>query len=121
VPKIMIVDDEKDVVELLSFLLKKDGYEVVSAYNGREALERVEAEKPDLMLLDIMMPEVDGYTVYTKMAENEATRNIKIMILTAKGQMRDVFAMATNVAAYIEKPFDPKILREKVKKVFENK
>lgn len=122
--KIMIVDDERDVVELLTFLLEKDGYKVIPAYNGREALEKIglmpSAEPkvtPDLMILDIMMPEIDGYTVQNKMIENEETRSIPIVILTAKGQMRDLFGMATNVAAYIEKPFDPKILREKVHEI----
>jgi CheY-like chemotaxis protein len=122
--KVMVVDDERDVVELLSFVLKKDGYDVIRAYNGREGLEKIgllpSAEppvKPDLMILDIMMPEIDGFTVQNKMAEDETTRSIPIIILTAKGQMRDLFGMARNVTAYIEKPFDPKILREKVKEV----
>jgi CheY-like chemotaxis protein len=94
--KILIVDDERDVVELLSFVLGKEGYETAAAFNGREALEKIgllpTSEKnivPDLMILDIMMPEIDGYTVQNKMMENEETRKIPILILTAKGQMRD--------------------------------
>ncbi len=112
--KILVVDDEKDVVELLSFLLKKDGYTVITANNGRVALEMVPKEMPDLILLDVMMPEMDGYTVQTQLLENPQTKNIPIIILTAKGQLRDVFAMSANVAAYIEKPFDPKTLRGKI-------
>ena len=126
--KIMVVDDEKDVVELLGFLLTKDGHEVLKAYNGQEALEKVgilhspqPSVRPDLMILDIMMPLADGYTVQTKMAETETTRSIPIVILTAKGQMRDLFGMAANVAAYVEKPFDPKLLRDKVKEILEKK
>ena len=125
--KIMIVDDEKDVVELLSFILTKDGNETVSSFNGRDALEKVgifessqNIVKPDLMILDIMMPEVDGYTVQTKMAENSGTKNIPIIILTAKGQMRDLFGMAKNVVAYVEKPFDPKLLRQKISEILIN-
>ncbi len=114
VAKILVVDDEKDVVELLSFLLQKDGYDIVTACNGREALEKVAAENPDLILLDVMMPEMDGYTVQTKLLENPNTKSIPIVILTAKGQLRDVFAVASNVTAYIEKPFDPKTLRQKI-------
>jgi CheY-like chemotaxis protein len=114
VAKILVVDDEKDVVELVSFLLEKDGYNVVTAANGREALEKVSEEHPDLILLDVMMPEMDGYTVQTKLQENPATKSIPIIILTAKGQLRDVFAMSSNVAAYLEKPFDPKMLRQKI-------
>lgn len=112
--KVLVVDDEKDVVELLKFLLEKDGYTVTTAYNGREALESIAKETPDIVLLDVMMPEVDGYTVQTQLSEKEATRSIPIIILTAKGQLRDVFAMSSNVRAYIEKPFDPKTLRTKI-------
>lgn len=113
--KILVVDDEKDVVELLSFLLQKDGYTIVTAANGREAMEKIEQETPDLILLDVMMPEMDGYTVQTRLLENPKTKTIPIVILTAKGQLRDVFAVASNVTAYIEKPFDPKTLRQKIK------
>lgn len=125
-PKIMVVDDERDVVELLTFVLGKDGHEIIPAYNGREALEKTgvmasagPVVKPDLMILDIMMPEIDGYTVQTKMMEHEETRGVPIVILTAKGQMRDLFGMATNVVAYIEKPFDPRILRDKIRELME--
>jgi two-component system response regulator VicR len=119
--KILVVDDERDLVELVNFILSKSGHEVLHAYNGREALEIIglmpfdkPSVKPDLVILDIMMPEVDGYTVQSKMMENDNTRSIPIIILTAKGQMKELFGMASNVVAYIEKPFDPKILRDKV-------
>jgi two-component system alkaline phosphatase synthesis response regulator PhoP len=125
--KIMIVDDEKDVVELLRFVLGKDGHDVMTAFNGRDALEQVgilpssqPVIKPDLMILDIMMPDIDGYTVQSKMTEYDETRSIPIIILTAKGQMRDLFGLASNVVAYIEKPFDPKILRDKVKELMKS-
>jgi two-component system, OmpR family, alkaline phosphatase synthesis response regulator PhoP len=114
VSKILVVDDEKDVVELLKFLLEKDGYSVITAYNGREALTIANQDTPDLILLDVMMPEMDGYTVQTQLLDNPATKNIPVIILTAKGQLRDVFAMSANVKAYIEKPFDPKTLRLKI-------
>lgn len=112
--KILVCDDEKDVVELISFLLEKDGYSVITAKNGREALDVVAKDIPDLILLDVMMPEMDGYTVQTRLQEDPKTKSIPIIILTAKGQMRDVFAMSSNVVAYMEKPFDPKSLRTKI-------
>jgi two-component system alkaline phosphatase synthesis response regulator PhoP len=115
--RVLVVDDEKDVVELVKFLLERDGHQVLEAFNGREALERAYAEHPDLIILDIMMPEMDGYTVNARLTENDATRRIPVIILTAKGQMRDVFEMASNVAFYMEKPFDPKHLREKIQEV----
>lgn len=115
--KVMVVDDENDVVELIKFMLEKDGHEVVTANNGREALERVEPAKPDLIILDIMMPEIDGYTVNTRLQEKDDTRSIPVIILTAKGQMRDLFALGSNVVAFMEKPFDPKGLREKIREL----
>jgi two-component system alkaline phosphatase synthesis response regulator PhoP len=121
VAKILIVDDEKDIVELLSFLLEKDGHQVVPAYNGKEALAAVEMSHPDLIVLDIMMPEIDGYTVHAMLSENPATRSIPIIILTAKGQLRDLFEVASNVYALIEKPFDPKSFREKVQEALVKK
>jgi two-component system, OmpR family, alkaline phosphatase synthesis response regulator PhoP len=112
--KILVVDDEKDVVELLKFLLEKDGHKVITAHNGRDALVLAKKELPELILLDVMMPEMDGYTVQTQLLEDEKTKALPIIILTAKGQLRDVFAMSSNVRAYIEKPFDPKTLRTKI-------
>ncbi|MFN0118694.1 MAG: response regulator [Elusimicrobiota bacterium] len=112
--KILVVDDEKDVVELLKFLLEKDGYQVITAYNGREGLDLARAELPNLILLDVMMPEMDGYTVQTQLLASPKTKDIPIIILTAKGQLRDVFAMSANVKALLEKPFDPKTLRQKI-------
>ncbi|OVE76142.1 hypothetical protein BVX98_06540 [bacterium F11] len=119
--KILVVDDEKDVVELLKFLLEKDGYVVTTASNGREALDMVQKESPDLILLDVMMPEMDGYTVQTQLLENPQTKDIPVIILTAKGQLKDVFAMSANVQAYIEKPFDPKSLRSKIQEAIQPK
>ena len=115
--RVLVVDDERDVVELVKFLLERDGHKVIEAYNGREALEKAYAELPDLIILDIMMPEMDGYTVNARLTETESTKRIPVIILTAKGQMRDVFEMASNVAFYMEKPFDPKHLREKIQEV----
>src|ERR1035441_1235230 len=96
--RVLVVDDERDVVELVKFLLERDGHQVIEAFNGREALEKAYAELPDLIILDIMMPEMDGYTVNARLTETESTRRIPVIILTAKGQMRDVFEMASNVA-----------------------
>ncbi|MBI3553637.1 MAG: response regulator [Elusimicrobia bacterium] len=117
--RIMIVDDERDVVTLVKFLLEKDGHEVLSAYNGVEALaalgvdpDNEKAPLPDIIVLDVMMPLMDGYTVSAKLAEKERTRGIPLIILTAKGETRDLFELSPNVASYIDKPFDPKKLRD---------
>jgi CheY-like chemotaxis protein len=112
--KLLVVDDEKDIVELLTFLLQKDGHHITPAYNGLEALEAVALDIPDLIILDIMMPEMNGFEVYTRLSENPITRSIPILVLTARAKMRDIFEVAPNVASYVEKPFDPKSLRDKV-------
>jgi Response regulator containing CheY-like receiver, AAA-type ATPase, and DNA-binding domains len=113
VKKVMIIDDEKDVLFLLKVLLEKEGYEVIEAINGLDAYTKITNKtnpiKPDLIILDIMMPEMDGYTFQTKMMENDEFRKIPIIILTAKGQIKDLFEMASNVYSFVEKPFDSKI------------
>ncbi len=114
---VLIVEDEPAVVDLLKFLLEKDGYTTAVAYDGEEALKQVTATRPDLILLDIMLPKLDGYTVQKQLQADEKTANIPTIVLTAKGGMQDLFQLEKNVVAYIEKPFDPKILREKVKEV----
>lgn len=117
----MIVDDERDVVTLIKFLLERDGHNILEAHNGAEALEKlgVEPKKegsplPDLMIVDVMMPLMDGFSLSTRLSEDPRTSNIPILILTAKGEMRELFKPASNVKSYIEKPFDPKTLRETV-------
>ncbi|MBI4056357.1 MAG: response regulator [Elusimicrobia bacterium] len=114
--KILVVDDEKDVVTLIKFLLQKDGHEVIEASNGEEALQIISQTVPDLIILDVMMPIMDGYTFNTKLQENFSLRTIPVIILTARGQMKDLFQVAPNVSAYIEKPFDPKHLRDLIQK-----
>jgi len=112
--RILVADDETDILELLKLLLQKDGHEILTASNGREAVEIAETQSPDLIILDIMMPQMDGYAVWAKLSENPATRTLPIIILTAKAKMRDLFEVATNIVGYLEKPFDPKLLREKI-------
>lgn len=118
--EIMIVDDERDVVTLIKFILQKDGHSVSEAFNGMEALQRLGLAPhdgtapitPALIILDVMMPIMDGYTVAGKLAANERTKNIPLIVLSAKGEMRDLFELSPNVAAYVEKPFDPRSLCE---------
>jgi two-component system response regulator VicR len=107
------------VVDLLTFLMERDGHKVVRAYDGKACLELVDSEKPDLILLDVMMPEMDGYTVFTRLNENEETRQIPVIVLTAKGGMREVFQQSANIAGYVNKPFEPALLQARVKAVLE--
>lgn len=115
----MIVDDEADVATLLRFLLEKDGHTVATASNGQDALEKLgveppnaDTELPDVIVMDVMMPVMDGYTLSAKLAADARTRSLPLIVLTAKGETRALFDFAPNVAAYIDKPFDPKTLRD---------
>jgi DNA-binding response OmpR family regulator len=119
--KILVVDDEKDVVFLIKFILEQSGYSVSTAFNGQEALAALGVEPanpslplPDLVLLDVMMPIMDGHTVSVKMREDQRTNRLPIIIVTARADMRHLFEGAPNVAGYMQKPFDPKRLREQV-------
>jgi two-component system alkaline phosphatase synthesis response regulator PhoP len=121
--KIMVIDDEKDILLLLKVLFEKEGYEVIEATTGLEAYnkltDKLNPVKPDLIILDIMMPEMDGYTFQTKMMESDELRKIPIIVLTAKGQIRDIFEMASNVYSFVEKPFDSKNFLKIVKEALE--
>jgi len=110
---VLVVDDEPQVIWMLQFSLQAEGYETYSARDGRSALEEIREHHPTLMLLDIMMPVMDGYQLNERLQKEPRTKEIPILVLTAKGQkMRELFEMAPNVAAYVQKPFDPKMLRE---------
>jgi two-component system response regulator VicR len=111
--KILIVDDEKNIVDILKFNLKKEGFDTVEAYDGKQALEMVEKEKPDLILLDIMLPEYDGFTVCKKIRQ---TLNIPILMLTAREEEVDkVLGLELGADDYITKPFSPRELMARVK------
>lgn len=106
--RILVVDDEKDIVNLIKYQLKAQGYQVVTAFNGLEALEKVAEEKPDLAILDIMMPKVDGWVVCHSVKGNISTRNTRIIILTAKSQfmakIKGLYIMQADI--YMSKPFE---------------
>lgn len=111
--KILIVDDEKNIVDILKFNLKKEGFDTVEAYDGKQALEMVEREKPDLIILDIMLPEYDGFTVCKKIRQ---TLNTPILMLTAREEEVDkVLGLELGADDYITKPFSPRELMARVK------
>ena len=113
---VLIVDDAPNIVLSLEFLMKKEGYEVRSVSNGEEAMLAVAEKKPDLILLDVMMPRKDGYEVCQELRANPDWQNIKILMLTAKG--RDVErekGLAMGADDYVTKPFATLDLVEKVR------
>jgi DNA-binding response OmpR family regulator len=114
---ILIVDDDKDVVELVRFISDREGHRILTAGDGREGVDLALQEKPDLVIMDIMMPELDGHTATVELSQHKTTQDIPVIILTAKGNMRAAFEVTPNVAAYVEKPFDPKEFNDLIKKV----
>lgn len=121
--KILVVDDYAENVELLEEMLRNGGYEVSTAYNGEEALQKTRQLLPDLILLDIMMPKMDGYEVCEELRKEERTKDIPIIFVTAKTEVKDwthaIFNIGVN--SYITKPINPKKLLDKVKSVLKMK
>lgn len=104
--KVLIVDDERNIVTALEFLLQKNGYEVRVAVTGEEALAQLDAFRPDLVLLDVMMPKVSGYEVCQRVRSRPEWRGIKIIILSAKGREVEVSkGISLGADLYVTKPF----------------
>jgi len=120
--KILAVDDERHIVRLVQVNLQKEGFEVATASNGREALEKVAADKPDLVVLDVMMPEMDGFEALKKLKEDPETAGIPVIMLTAKAQDADVFrGWQSGADLYLTKPFNPQELITFVKRIFQSR
>lgn len=114
--KILVVDDEADLVETVRFVLELQGFNVLVSYNGEDALNQARKESPDLILLDIMLPKLDGYKVCRLLKFDERYKHIPILMLTAKTQEKDkVIGKETGADEYITKPFEMDELIEKVK------
>ena len=114
--KILLVDDEVDLVETVRFPLEMEGYHVLVSYNGEDALNQARKENPDLILLDLMLPKLDGYKVCRLLKFDERYKHIPILMLTAKTQEKDkVLGLETGADEYITKPFEMDYLMEKVK------
>jgi CheY-like chemotaxis protein len=122
--KVLVVDDEPSVVMLMRFVLEKIGHTVTEAHNGLEALrvlgvepEDASVQLPDVVLLDVMMPIMDGMATAEAMHDHPRASKVPILVVTAKGDMRQLFEAMPQVAGFFQKPFDPKLLREAVAKV----
>lgn len=114
--KILVVDDEVDLVETVRFPLEMAGYHVLISYNGEDALNQARKEDPDLILLDLMLPKLDGYKVCRLLKFDDRYKHIPILMLTAKTQERDkALGMETGANEYITKPFEMEDLLKKVK------
>lgn len=117
--RLVYVEDEREMIDLVRLILSRKGFEVIGANGGRDGLETIRRELPDLVLLDLMMPDMDGWDVYQQMKADEATRDIPVIVVTAKAQSIDkVLGLhIAKVDDYISKPFSPQELTESVEKV----
>lgn len=117
--RIVCIEDEPETTNLVKLILAREGYEVLGANGGEAGLELVRKELPDLILLDLMMPDMDGWQVYQHLKEEEATRDIPVIVVTAKVQSIDkvLGLQVAKVDDYITKPFRPEELSERVKYV----
>jgi two-component system alkaline phosphatase synthesis response regulator PhoP len=116
--KILVVDDEQDIVDLISYNLSKEGFTVVTASNGTEAVEAAVASRPDLVILDIMMPGMDGFEVCRALRQNTLTSSAAIMFLTAKaGEIDQILGLELGADDYVQKPISPRVLIARVKTI----
>ena len=119
---VLVVEDEEDIRELLSYNLLKEGYQVAGVGSGEDALAAVESKPPDVILLDLLLPGMDGLSVCRKLKANPATQSIPILMLTAKGEETDIVA-GLNLGAddYVTKPFSPRVLLARLRAVMRRK
>ncbi|TWX69677.1 response regulator [Colwellia demingiae] len=113
---ILIADDEKNILISLEFLMKREGYLVVTAHDGQEAIDAISREHPDLVLLDVMMPKKTGFDVCQEVRANPVLKDILILMLTAKGRDTDIAkGLAMGANGYVIKPFSTRELAQKVR------
>ena len=116
--RILLVDDEKDMVFAVKLQLEAKGYEVTTAYDGQEALDKARREKPNLIILDLMLPKIDGYKVCRMLKFDEKYKKIAIIMFTARVQKSDEkIGFEVGADAYITKPFEPQVLLAKIKEL----
>ena len=117
-PVVLAADDDKDILELITFRLERSGYTVLQARDGEEALRLAQAQKPNLAVLDVMMPKLDGFELTRRLRADSATSRMPIILLTARGQEADVQqGFAAGADDYLRKPFSPQELRARVQAI----
>ena len=117
--KVLIVEDEKDILQLVKLYLEKEGYRTVTASTGSEGLAQVRSEKPDLLVLDLMLPEIDGLEICKRLRSAPDTAMLPIIMLTAKAEESDtIIGLELGADDYVTKPFSPKTLVARVKALF---
>ena len=120
--KILVVDDEEDILELITYNLVKEGYQIIDAVSGELALSKAKQHEPDLILLDLMLPGLDGLDVYRELKKNPGTNQIPVIIVTAKTEDADIITgLELGSDDYVTKPFSPKVLLARIKAVLRRK
>lgn len=116
--RILVVDDEEDILELIGYNLAREGFRIENARTGESALEKIRGEKPDLVILDLMLPDIDGLEVCRRLKSDALTAAIAIVMLTAKGEDADIVAgLELGADDYITKPFSPRVLLARIRAV----
>jgi DNA-binding response OmpR family regulator len=118
--KILVVDDDQSIVNLLRLMLTHEGFEVATAMDGQQGLAEARRVMPDLIVLDVMMPVMDGFTVSGLLFQDPVMRKIPVIILTAQHHSRNVLELVPNVRIYMAKPFEPADLLQKVKSLLQS-
>ncbi len=117
---ILAVDDERSIVRLVQVNLERQGYKVVTAFDGKEALEKILAAPPDLVVMDVMMPFMDSFEVLQRLRQNPNTRDLPVITLTAKAMDSDVYhGWSSGAGCYLTKPFHPGELLAFIKRIFD--
>lgn len=120
--KILVADDNRNIIELVKMEFEILDYDVVTAYDGEDALKKIEKENPDLVILDVMMPKMNGFDLCMKLRDNPTYKDLPIVMLTAKGQEKDKFwGRQVGADEYVTKPFEPEVLEQIVHNLLEQK
>ena len=121
--RIICIEDDQGIIDLIKLILTRRGFEVIGALGGREGLEMMERDTPDLVLLDLMMPDMDGWEVYHQMKARDGMKNIPVIVVTAKAQNIDkvLGIHIAKVDDYITKPFSPQELLDSIERVLNRK
>lgn len=117
--KVLVIDDELEMLNLIKYTLEKAGFQVEICDNGRQAWDLIQKLKPDLLILDVMLPGIDGYSLQIKISQEEATSKIPIIVLTALEPSRTLFSKFPQVVGFMTKPFRTEDLADKVQKALQ--
>jgi DNA-binding response OmpR family regulator len=120
--KILVADDSPFVLEIVETVLKSEGFDVITAVDGLDAWNKIQKDKPDIVIVDIIMPGLNGYQICEKIKKNEELKNTPVLVLTTKAQDKDIeLAQTSGADLYMTKPFDPDELAAKIRRFFEKK